>query len=123
MPAKRQPQEKPPIVRLDTPIGPDVDLAKEDVRLRGGRRLTPGLARAIARDTRRATGRPSLSGVSARSPHLTLRVPDDLLAQVKAHAKASGKTVSQTARDALEQLVKTAPVVSPKSHSRRKTKA
>jgi predicted HicB family RNase H-like nuclease len=116
MPARQDP--KPPKVRLDTPIGPDVDLSKERVRLPSGQRLTPEKASAIVKRARTA-GRPSLTGRRARSPQLSLRVSQDLLTQVRAHAKASGKTVSQAARGALEQMVKAGHGATAKSGSRR----
>ena len=68
------PERQPPRVSDDSPIGPDVDLERDDIRLADGTRLTPGIAAAIADDVRRAAGRPSLtrpgrrliSGLSAR---------------------------------------------------------
>lgn len=49
---------KPPVITTDTPIGPDVDLDREDVRLPGGARLTSARAAAIVKEVRHATGRP-----------------------------------------------------------------
>ncbi|MGH3305188.1 MAG: hypothetical protein ACRDOK_26670 [Streptosporangiaceae bacterium] len=129
IPGRRHSAE-PPYVDLDTPIGPDVDLERQDVRLPDGRRLTPGRARAIVRDTRRGAGRPPLTGSSSsRSPQLSMRIPDHLMAQIRARAAASGKTLSQTAREALEQVFKAGPAPgartrgpSPRSRGKRKTK-
>ena len=48
-------------------------------------------------------GRPSLGkGVS---PRISYRVPVRLYTQVKARAKAEGRTVSEIARDALERFI------------------
>ena len=53
---------KQPRVTTKTPIGPDVDLDREDVRLRSGERLTSKVAEEIVEEVRRTSGRPSLSG-------------------------------------------------------------
>ena len=52
----------PPSVTDDTPIGPDVDLKRDDVRLKDGTRLTDEVADEIVDQLRRSAGRPSLSG-------------------------------------------------------------
>ena len=56
------PERQPPRVSDDSPIGPDVDLERDDIRLADGTRLTPDIAAGIAEDVRRAAGRPSLTG-------------------------------------------------------------
>lgn len=94
-----------PRVSRKTPLGRDVDLGREDVRLLGGKRLTDQVADEIVEDVRRAGGRPSLSGEPARSPQIAFRVPAELRDRAAAVAAAQGKTVSQLAREALEALL------------------
>ena len=48
------PERQPPRVSDDSPIGPDVDLERDDIRLADGTRLTPDIAAGIAEDVRRA---------------------------------------------------------------------
>ena len=91
-----------PRVTTETTIGPDVDLDREDVRLRSGKRLTTKLAEEIVEEVRRAGGRPSLSGEAARSPQIAFRVPPEVRERAAEVAAAEGKTVSQLAREALE---------------------
>jgi len=91
-----------PVVTIETPIGPDVDLEKEDIRLPNGARLTSELAEEIVAEVRRAGGRPSLSGEPTRSPQITFRVPAEVRDRAVEVAAAEGKTVSQLAREALE---------------------
>lgn len=50
---------KPPTISKDTPIGPDVDLDHEDVRLPGGVRLTKTMAARIAEEVHQATRKPT----------------------------------------------------------------
>ena len=88
-----------PKVTTTTPIGRDVDLAREDVRRPSGQRLTQELAEEV----HKAGGRPSLSGAPSRSPQIALRVPAELRERAARVAAAEGKTVSQLAREALEQ--------------------
>lgn len=91
-----------PKVTTKTPIGRDVDLDREDVRLRSGRRLTSKVAEEIAEEVRRTRGRPSLSGDPTRSPQIAFRVPAEVRDRAAEVAAAEGKTVSQLAREALE---------------------
>jgi predicted HicB family RNase H-like nuclease len=51
-------------------------------------------------------GRPSLSGKPATSPHVGFRVSPELREQADALARRRGITLSQPAREALEQYVK-----------------
>ncbi len=94
---------KPPAPQITTatPIGPDVDLDREDVRLADGTRLTPALAEAIVEEVRRG-GRPSLSGKAAHSPQIAFRVPVEVRDRASQVAADEGKTISQLAREALE---------------------
>jgi predicted HicB family RNase H-like nuclease len=95
----------PPAVTPTTPLGPDVDLDAEDVRLANGTRLTEQQATEIVDEVRRRVGRPSLTGEAAVSPRITFRITPavrDRAAEIAAH---EGKTVSQLAREALEARV------------------
>ena len=51
-------------------------------------------------------GRPSLTGKSETSPHVGFRVSPELREQADALARDRGITLSQLAREALEQYVK-----------------
>jgi predicted HicB family RNase H-like nuclease len=105
------PGNRPPVVRLDTPIGPDVDLGREDVRLADDSRLTEELAAEIAEDVLRQAraGRPSLAGhAGGRSPQITFRTPVSLHDAAERQARREGKSVSQLAREALEHYLRSA---------------
>jgi len=98
-------ERTPPPVTGATPIGPDVDLDREDIRLADGTRLTNALADGIVDHARRVGGRPSLSGKGAASPQIAFRVPPavrDRAVEIAAH---EGKTVSQLAREALQARI------------------
>lgn len=97
-----------PRITCDTPIGPDVDLEKEDVRLADGTRLTQEVADQIVEEVRRSAGRPSLSGTRARSPQIAFRVPPKVRARAAELAAKEGKTVSELAREALEERIASA---------------
>ncbi|MGH3634226.1 MAG: ribbon-helix-helix protein, CopG family [Acidothermaceae bacterium] len=99
------PKRTPPRVTADNPIGPDVDLDREDIRLADGTRLTNKLADEIAGRVRRAPGRPSLTGEAATSPQIAFRVDPAVRARAAEVAAREGKTVSQLAREALEERV------------------
>ncbi len=88
------------------PIGPDVDLDREDVRLADGRRLTETLAEEIAeRALARRRGRPSVSGGERRTPSLTVRVPQPTRDALERLAKAQGKRLADVSREALDEYV------------------
>lgn len=91
-----------PLITTDTPIGADVDLESEDIRLADGTRLTRARAQQIVGQVRHAGGRPSLSGAGARSPQIAFRVPAEIRDRAAQAAADEGKTVSQLAREALE---------------------
>ena len=98
-------ERTPPRVTDTTPLGPDVDLDREDIRLADGTRLTDAVADEVVDHVRRTAGRPSLSGKAAQSPQIAFRVPPsvrDRAAEVAAH---EGKTISQLAREALEARI------------------
>lgn len=88
-------------------IGPDVDLALEDVRDGQGRRITEDYARRAA-DYDPATvrrGRRSLTGGETHSPRVSFRVPADLREAAEKAAEREGKTVSELAREALQRYL------------------
>ncbi|MHB8244038.1 MAG: ribbon-helix-helix protein, CopG family [Acidimicrobiales bacterium] len=91
-----------PTVNTDTPVGPDVDLELEDVRLVDGSRLTREVAESIVEKARRAGGRPSLCGATVHSPQLASRVPAEVRERAARVADREGKNVSQLARELLE---------------------
>ncbi len=97
-----------PSVTADSPIGPDVDLDAEDVRLADGTRLTEQRAAEIVEEVRRR-GRPSLTGEAAVSPRITFRVTPGVRDRAAQIAAREGKTISQLAREALEARVATEP--------------
>jgi predicted HicB family RNase H-like nuclease len=99
------PRRKPPQITTDTPIGADVDLEREDIRLADGTRLTEEVAARIAQETLRSVGRPSLSGARHRSPQIAFRVPPAVRDQAAEVAAREGKTVSELAREALEERI------------------
>jgi hypothetical protein len=99
-------KRRPPKITTDTPIGRDVDLDRDDVRLKDGTRLTKDVAAGIVEKVRRGTGRPSLSGHAAPSPQIAFRVPQSVRDQAAEIAEREGKTISQLAREALEARVR-----------------
>ena len=101
--------EHRPAVTPDSPIGPDVDLDAEDVRLADGTRLTEQRAAEIVDEVRRRGGRPSLTGEAAASPRIAFRVAPGVRDRAAQVAAREGKTVSQLAREALEARVATEP--------------
>lgn len=96
-------RRNPPKIDLSTPIGPDVDIETSVVRDRRGRRITQEYVDELI-EAARKPGRPSLG--KGRSPAIAFRLPEDLRSQADALAAQEGKTVSQLAREALEDLVR-----------------
>jgi len=99
------PRRSPPLVTDQTPVGPDVDLDRDDIRLPDGTRLTPSLADRIVEQVRQGAGRPSLSGVRVASPQIAFRVAPSVREKAAQLAAREGKTISQLAREALEARV------------------
>ena len=93
----------PPKVDTSTPIGPDVDLQTQVVRDRRGRRINQRYADGVV-EAARKPGRPSLG--EGRSPAIAFRLPKELRNQADSLAAREGKTVSELAREALEELVR-----------------
>jgi predicted HicB family RNase H-like nuclease len=98
-------QRIPPAVTASTPVGRDVDLEAEDVRLADGTRLTEQKTAEIVDDVRRRAGRPSLTGEASTSPRITFRISPAVRDRAAEIAAREGKTVSQLAREALEARV------------------
>lgn len=98
-----------PRITDDTPIGPDVDVEREIVRLADGTRLTGDVAEGIVEQVRRSAGRPSLSGEAAASPQIAFRVARSVRDRAAEIAAREGKTISQLAREALEERVASSP--------------
>jgi predicted HicB family RNase H-like nuclease len=82
----------------------DIDLEVEEFR-HGGKRLTEDDAEVIAERVLRG-GRPSLSGKSQHSPQVSLRVSPETRSKLEGIAAARQVTVSEVAREAIEQYVK-----------------
>lgn len=88
-------------------IGPDIDLDKETVKDRKGRRITEDRAAQIAADTlvKAGVGRPSLTGPGTRSPEVKARVPEELRDRLTTAAQERGTTTSVLIREALERYL------------------
>jgi predicted HicB family RNase H-like nuclease len=99
------PKHTPARVTAGTPIGPDVDLGRDDIRLADGSRLTQEIADSVVEQARRVAGRPSLSGNAEASPQIAFRVAPDVRDRAAQVAAREGKTISQLAREALEERV------------------
>ena len=86
---------------------PDVDLEREDVKDRRGRRITEEYVEAAVADVHEKTvrGRPSLSEAGHRSPQVTFRLPSELREAAEAQARREGAKVSDVARRALEEYL------------------
>jgi len=88
------------------PVGPDVDLDREEIYLADGRRLTDELAEELAeRALARHRGRPSVSGGGRRTPSLTVRVPQPTRDALEELAKAQGKRLADISREALDEYI------------------
>ena len=79
------------------PIGVDVDVDREDIRLANGTRLTNEVAEEIVEQVRRSSGRPSLSGKAEASPQIAFRVAPAVRDRAAEVAAREGKTISQLA--------------------------
>ena len=85
-------------------IGPDVELEREIIRLKNGKRLTSKLAEKLAKQAiRQVAGRPSLSGTSIESPQLKIRVPVKLKKAIEKEARTRGETISTVVREVLQE--------------------
>ncbi len=93
--------------RKPTPIGPDVDLETEDIRLPDGSRLTEAkVAEIVERVHRRPPGRPSVSGDRERTPVMTVRVTRAARSALEEIASAQGRRLADVSRDALDEYIR-----------------
>jgi hypothetical protein len=89
-----------------SPIGPDVDLEAEDIRLPDGSRLTEAKVNEIVeRIHRRHPGRPSVSGEQERTPVMTVRVTRAARAALEEIAAVQGRRLADVSRDALNEYI------------------
>lgn len=89
------------------PVGPDIDLDEEEVRLPDGSRLTEEAAEQLAERVleQRRAGRPSLSGGRAHTPPLTVRVPPGVRSALEEIASKQGRRLADVSREALDEYV------------------
>lgn len=89
--------------------GPEVDLSREVLVDSQGRRVDQAYVdealAEVEEDVRRRAGRPSLTGTSEHSPHVTFRVTPEMKARAEAAALEQGITVSALARLAFERYL------------------
>jgi predicted HicB family RNase H-like nuclease len=89
--------------------GPEMDLEAEVILDSKGRRVDQAYVdRALAdveEDLARRAGRPSLTGKSEHSPHVSFRITPELKARAEQTAREQGTTVSQLAREAFERFL------------------
>jgi predicted HicB family RNase H-like nuclease len=86
----------------------DIDLARDLVYDKAGRRITQEYVDDIIEEVSRMRGRPSLSRTGGRSPSIAFRLTPALRARAEAVAAAEGKTLSDLAREALEERLRSA---------------
>jgi predicted HicB family RNase H-like nuclease len=90
-------------------VGPDVDLEVEVFLDSKGNRVDQAYVdRALAEvedDLARRAGRPSLTGKSEHSPHVSFRITPELKARAEKAAREQGTTVSKLAREAFEKFL------------------
>lgn len=89
------------------PIGPDIDLDREEIQLTDGSRLSETAAEELAERVlaERRAGRPSVSGGRQHTPSLTVRVPKRTRSALEAIAQAQGRRLADVSRDALDEYV------------------
>jgi hypothetical protein len=83
-------------------------------RSRSGVLITDEIAERLADEAEggydltpeKRVGRKSLGGGAGKSPRVNFRMTSELQARAQLRAKREGKTLSEIARDALEQYVK-----------------
>lgn len=90
-------------------VGKDVDLDKEIIRDKSGKRITNKRAKTIIDEVlAQSVGRPSLSSPTITSPEVKARVPKRLKIALEREAKRRGETPSALIRAALEEFLKSA---------------
>jgi len=87
--------------------GPDIDLDKETVRGKQGRRITERRAQQIAAAVieKAGAGRPSLTSPGMRSPEVKARVPEELRKRLQEAALREHTSSSDLIRKALERYL------------------
>ena len=90
--------------------GPYVDLEKEVVRDKKGRRIDQAYVDRVieSADAVRPLGRPTLSGKPGASPQIAVRLPAETYDRAVELADARGITLASLAREAVETFVKKA---------------
>lgn len=90
--------------------GPYVDLKKEDVRDKKGRRIDEAYVERVieSADAVRSPGRPTLSGKPGPSPQIAVRLPVETYDRAVELAESRGVTLASLAREAVETYVKKA---------------
>ena len=89
----------------------DINLDEEVFLLKDGTRLTEAEADLIGREMSdeaakaRRAGRPSLTGGTSHSPHVSTRVPEATRARLETRAASEGKRISDIVREAIERYV------------------
>ena len=90
-------------------LGEDVDLDREVVRDKNGKRITSKKAEKIAQEViSQVVGRPSLTGPAKVSPEIKARVPEKLKVALEREAKRQGQTTSALIRQVLKEYLDTA---------------
>lgn len=90
-------------------VGPDVNLEDEVILDSKGRRVDQAYIelamQEVEEELAKRAGRPSLTGTSAHSPHVSFRIPPELKARAEQAARERGTTVSKLAREAFERFL------------------
>jgi hypothetical protein len=89
------------------PVGPDIDLDEEQIRLPDGSRLSEETAEQLAERVlqQRRAGRPSLTGGSKHTPALTVRVRPGVRSALEQIAHKQGRRLADVSREALDEYV------------------
>jgi hypothetical protein len=90
-------------------VGPDINLEEEVILDSKGRRVDQSYIelamQEVEEELAKRAGRPSLTGTSAHSPHVSFRIPPELKARAEEAARERGTTVSKLAREAFEAFL------------------
>ena len=90
-------------------IGPDINLEEEVILDSKGRRVDQSYIelamQEVEEELAKRAGRPSLTGTSAHSPHVSFRIPPELKARAEEAARERGTTVSKLAREVFEAFL------------------
>ena len=99
-------RQRKPAYRI---TGPEIDLKAEVILDSKGRRVDQAYVdRALVdveEDLGRRAGRPSLTGKSEHSPHVSFRITPELKARAEQTARDQRTTVSNLAREAFEHFL------------------